>query len=183
MTTVIDLRSAAELLSSPNPFADGAAATYVHAELIDDAHMNNIGDAGNMLERYLFILQERHGAFGHVFNSMAKADGGVLFHCFAGKDRTGIIAAMLLSLAGVAPVDIAADYGETDLQLAGRYELWISEAPPDRREKFRDELRCPPERILGVLDFLETRWGGVATYLDAAGMTPADIDRLSAKLT
>ena len=83
----------AELLSSPNPFADGAAATYVHAELIDDAHMNNIGDAGNMLERYLFILQERHSAFGQVFNAMAKADGGVLFHCFAGKDRTGIVAA------------------------------------------------------------------------------------------
>ena len=63
------------------------------------------------------------------------------------------------------------------------YELWISEAPRDRREKFRDELRCPPERILGVLDFLETKWGGVAAYLEAARMTLADIDKLSRKLT
>jgi protein-tyrosine phosphatase len=180
--TVIDLRSAAELVSSPNPFADGDVTTYVHCELIDDAHMNNIGDAGNMLERYLFILEERHRAFGEVFTAIADADGGVLFHCFAGKDRTGIVAAMLLSLAGVAPQDIAADYGATDLQLAQRYEVWISEAPPDRREKFRDELRCPPERIIGVLDFLEAKWGGVAGYLEAAGVSAGDIDRLAQRL-
>jgi hypothetical protein len=46
----------------------------------------------------------------------------------------------------------------------------------------REEFRCPPERILGVLEHLEKKWGGVPSYLEAAGMTPANIDKLSSKL-
>jgi protein-tyrosine phosphatase len=182
VSVVVDLRSAAELARSPNPFADGAAATYLHRELIDDRHMNNIGEAGDMTARYVFILTERPRAFGDLFTTLAEAEGGVIFHCFAGKDRTGVVSAMLLALAGVSREHIAADYGETDHQLAGQYEVWINEAPPDNREAFREELRCPPERILGVLDHIDSRWGGVEGYLEAAGMTPANIERLAAKL-
>ena len=183
VTTVIDLRSPSEVTRSPNPFADGLAADYVHAPLIDDANMNNIGDAGDMLQRYLHIVETRPQAFRDIFNAMAAPEGGVLFHCFAGKDRTGLVAAMVLGLAGVPQEHIAADYAETDEQLAKQYLVWISEAGPDKRDAFHDELRCPPERILGVLDHMDRRWGGVAGYLDAAGMLPGNIDRVSSKLT
>ena len=184
VTTVLDLRSAGELARSPSPFADGAdhGVRYVHGELIDDTNMNNIGDSKDMFERYVYIIENRPAAFAGVFSAIAEADGGVVFHCFAGKDRTGLVAAMLLSLAGAAPEDIATDYGQTDLQLAEQYEVWISEAPPDKRELFRDELRCPPDRILRVLDHLERKWGGVAAYLEGAGMTPSSIDRVATKL-
>jgi len=104
-----------------------------------------------MFERYLFIVNHRPHAFRDVLTSLAEAEGGVLFHCFAGKDRTGLVAAMILSLAGVPAEHIAADYGETDRQLAKQYEVWVSEAEPEKRDAFREELRCPPERILGVL--------------------------------
>ena len=182
VTTVIDLRSASEVANKPNPFADGSGPAYVHRELIDDANMRQIGDSPDMFERYLMILDNRPQAFHDIFDSVAEADGAVLFHCYAGKDRTGMIAAMLLALAGVTPDDIAADYGETDLRLAKQYEKWITEAAPERREAFRQELRCPPERILGVLEHLQGKWGGVDGYLESSGMTPANIDRLSAKL-
>src|SRR3989442_14775053 len=135
-----------------------------------------------MLERYLFIVNTRPHAFRDVFNSLAEADGSVLFHCFAGKDRTGLVAAMALAIAGVARDGIAADYAETDVQLAKQYETWIGEAKPEKRDAFREELRCPPERILGVLDHLERRWGGVAGYLETAGVSPANMERLVAKL-
>ena len=49
-------------------------------------------------------------------------------------------------------------------------------------QAFRDELRCPPERILGVLDHMDRKWGGVEGYLEAAGMTPRNIDRLTTRL-
>ena len=182
MTTVIDLRSPSEVLSSPNPFADGAVAEYIHSPLIDDANMNKLGDAGDMLQRYLRIVDIGPRAFRKVFDAMAESEGGVLFHCFAGKDRTGLVAAMLLALAGVAPEHIAADYAETDEQLANQYQVWISEAEPDKRDAFRDELQCPPNRILGVLDHLQSRWGGVAAYLEAAGVEPANIGKLSSRL-
>lgn len=180
--TVLDLRSDGETVRRPSPFADGRDVEYTHRALIDDANMNEIGDARDMLERYLFIVNTRPHAFRDVFDAIAQAEGTVLFHCFAGKDRTGLVAAMLLSLGGVDEADIAADYGETDAQLATQYEVWISEAPAERREAFRAELQCPPERILGVLDHLDRRWGGVASYLEAAGMSAAAIDRVASKL-
>jgi protein-tyrosine phosphatase len=182
VTTVIDLRSPGEVIRSPNPFADGSITRYIHSPLIDDANMNNIGEAGDMLQRYLHIVDSRPQAFRDIFDAVATHDGGVLFHCFAGKDRTGLVSAMLLALAGVPPEHIAADYAETDEQLAKQYQVWISEAEPDKRDAFRDELRCPPERILGVLDHLDQKWGGVESYLEASGMPPAKIDVVSAKL-
>ena len=182
VATVIDLRSPGEVSRDPVPRSRDKGVRYVHAPLIDDANMNNIGDAGNMLERYLMIVEKRHEAFRDVFQRVAEAEGGVLFHCFAGKDRTGLVAAMLLELADVPREHIAEDYAETDRQLARQYEVWINEAEPEKRDAFRDELRCPPERILGVLDHMQQRWGGVHGYLGASGMTPADIERLSTKL-
>ena len=144
--------------------------------------MKKLGEASNMFDRYLVMLNRRQHAFCRIFNSIAEAEGGLLFHCFAGKDRTGVVAAMLLEMADVPPDQIAKDFGETDLQLADQYEKWISEAAPEKRADMRDELRCPPERILGVLDYLHQKWGGVASYLEASGMTAANLDRLSAKL-
>ena len=181
--TVLDLRSRNERLANPSPF-DGAAAPvrYIHRELIDDSNMNSIGDSKDMFERYVFIIDNRPHAFAGVFSAIAEAEGGVVFHCFAGKDRTGLVAAMLLSLAGVAPDDIAADYELTDLQLAKQYEVWISEAPPEKRDLFRDELRCPPDRILRVLDHFNQKWGGVAAYLEAEGLSAADLERLRLRL-
>jgi len=182
VATVLDLRSESETVKSPSPFAAGTVARYVHRALIDDRNMTNIGDSHSMFDRYMFIVNERPHAFRDVFEAIAEAEGAVLFHCFAGKDRTGLVAAMLLSLADVPSEHIAADYGETDLQLAQQYEVWIGEAAPETQDAYRDELRCPPERILGVLDHMERRWGGVQSYLEAAGMAPDAIDMVSAKL-
>ena len=181
--TVLDLRSTSETLKSPSPFAGGSGAAYIHRELIDDANMNNIGDSKSMIDRYLFVVNSRAGAFRDIFNTIAEADGAVLFHCFAGKDRTGLVAALLLALSDVRPEHIGADYGETDVQLAKQYDVWIGEAPPEKRDAFREELRCPPERILRVLDHIDGRWGGVPGYLEAAGMKPENIDRLASRLT
>jgi protein-tyrosine phosphatase len=183
VTTILDLRSEGETVKSPSPFADSTVARYVHKALIDDKNMNNIGDSDSMLERYLFIINTRPQAFRDVFESIAEIEGTAVFHCFAGKDRTGLVAAMLLSIAGVSPDDIAADYAETDVQLARQYEIWIDEAPAEKRGRFREELRCPPDRILGVIDHLDRKWGGVAGYLEATGMSPANIDRVSSKLS
>ena len=182
VTTVLDLRSEGELARDPSPFGTHSEISYVHRELIDDGNMNNIVDARDMLERYVFVLETRKEAFRDVFTSVAEADGTVLFHCFAGKDRTGVVAAMLLELASVNRDQIAADYGATDVQLAPMYETWIAEAPPEKRDDFRAELQCPPERILGVLDHLDREWGGVDGYLEAAGVKPSDVDRLRSRL-
>jgi protein-tyrosine phosphatase len=188
--TVIDLRSESERNGTfdprfPRPVAKLVKADgvrYLHHELVDDESLKRLGETPDMFERYLMMLDTRQDAFREIFTSIAHADGAVLFHCFAGKDRTGLVAAMLLALSGVEAADIATDFGETDVQLAAMYEIWISEAPEARRAAMRDELRCPPERIMGVLAHVENKWGGVASYLEASGVNAADIDRLSSRL-
>jgi len=183
VTEVIDLRTDAELQRAPNPCADNAGPTYHHLPLIDDSMMVGLGEASGMFERYLWMLDGRPEAFRPIFETVAAAEGGVVFHCFAGKDRTGLVAALLLSVAGVPDGAIAADFAETDAQLALRYQEWLAAAAPERRSEMREELSCPPDRILGVLDHLNHRWGGVQGYMEAAvGLSPESIDQLSAKL-
>lgn len=198
VTTVIDLRSEAEVATSIGPLAlsslppfrgegrpDGLRANgpaYVHIPLIDDATMLKLADASNMFDRYLMMLEHRHAAFGEVFKTLAQAEGTVVFHCFAGKDRTGVVAAMSLALAGVEVESIAADYAETDSQMADRYEEWLAAASPEQLQEMRDDLRCPPERIVGVLDHLQERWGGVEAYLRTVGVDQGDITRLQSRL-
>ncbi len=182
ISTVIDLRSPSELATDVAAPSRVSGVQYLHRPLVDDANMRKLGEAADMLGRYLMMLDHRPHAFRDVFTAVAGADGGVLFHCFAGKDRTGLIAAMLLALAGVPPDHIAQDFTETDKQLARKYEEWIAGAEPENRDQLRQDLRCPPERMLGVLDYLQRKWGGVPSYLEASGMTPSNIDRVSAKL-
>jgi len=182
VTMVIDLRTDAELQQAPNPCADNAGPAYRHLPLVDDSGMVALGELADMFERYLWMLDGRPEAFRAIFESLAAADGAVVFHCFAGKDRTGLVAALLLGAAGVPNEAIAADFAETDAQLAVRYEEWLAAAAPERRTEMRNDFRCPPERILGVMDHIQKRWGGVHGYMEATGMTPASIDQVTAKL-
>lgn len=197
VTTVIDLRSESEVKGSPGPpFSEFQSAsplspegsrlgapTYRHLPLIDDATAPILSQARGMQEGYVLMLERRPGGMGAIFDAIASADGPVLFHCFAGKDRTGLVAAMMLSIAGVEPETIGADFAETDLQMADRYEEWLAKASPERVESMRNELRCPPEWMLSTLDYVDRKWGGVEGYLEAAGLPASTIARLQSKLT
>jgi protein-tyrosine phosphatase len=197
--TVIDLRAESERIGAPGPpfstfqsvspvappyiEADGKGPHYLHRPLVDDETVPFLNEARTMPDRYKLMLDRCQPELGAIFNAIARAEGPVLFHCFAGKDRTGLVAAMMLSLAGVEAEAIGADYAETDTQLADRYAEWLAKAAPDRLESMREELRCPPEWMLGTLEYAEQKWGGLESYLEAAGVAPVDIDRLNTKLT
>jgi protein-tyrosine phosphatase len=198
VTTVIDLRAESELKGSPGPpFSDFQSSSavaprgteseskfpvHLHRPLVDDETASVLNQAATMPDRYMLMVDRRQAAFGAIFTAIAEAEGPVLFHCFAGKDRTGLVAAMMLSLAGVESEEIGADYAETDAQLATRYAEWLAKATPERVEEMRGELRCPPEWILSTLEHVERTWGGVDSYLEAAGVAPDDIDRLTSTL-
>jgi protein-tyrosine phosphatase len=185
VTTVIDLRSPAEALDSPSPFDGRAGAglpAYAHLPLIDDETMDRLAGAPGMFERYLMMLDRHQSAFRAIFSAVAESPGAVVIHCFAGKDRTGLVAALALAVAGVPDDVIAADFALSDEQLGERYREWIAAAAPDRRAQLRHDLRCPPERILGVLDRLRQRWGGVEAYLHAGGVERATLDLIRDRL-
>ena len=180
---VLDLRSDGEIATRPSPFEPADyGPLYLHVALLDDEFADGLAKVPAMDDRYRVILDGRGEAFAQVMTTIARVDAPLVFHCFAGKDRTGLVAALLLSLAGVEDTAIAADYAQTDDQMASRYAEWLAAAPPDRVDSMRDELRCPPEWMLGALSHVRERWGGVEQYLAAGGVAASDVVRLKVKL-
>ena len=106
---VIDLRSDFERQQEPNDFEADPRVEVLSLPIID-----LIGSAmpphNDMAEFYLALLHHGQDVFHTLFTRMANCDGMVLFHCTAGKDRSGVVAALLLSLAEVEDQDIIADY-------------------------------------------------------------------------
>ena len=133
---------------------------------------------------YLEFLRCYHRNFGDAVAAIAGAgDGAVVVHCAAGKDRTGLVVALLLRLAGVGVDAIADDYALSEPSWAPFVGDWIAAAESERERARRVRLSaCPRDAILGVLDEVERVHGGVAGYLHAAGASDADLTALRARL-
>src|SRR6266508_3687335 len=110
--------------------------------------------------------------------------GGVLFHCAAGKDRTGLISALLLALVDVPDRAVAADYALTAECLRPRDQAWLENGPGERADREALLVRYAPtaEVMQQVLDRLRQRYGGVEAYLRQAGVAADDLARLGARL-
>jgi protein-tyrosine phosphatase len=110
-------------------------------------------------------------------------EGGVVVHCVGGKDRTGLLTAFLLHLAGVGAEEIGADYALSEERLRPRHDVWIAEAETDaERERLRRVLQSPAASMVGVLAALEERYGSVEDYLRGAGVTDEELELARARL-
>ncbi len=103
---------------------------------------------------------------------------GLLFHCVAGKDRTGLIAALLLALADARPAAIAEDYAISGENLRAGY---LRRYPNTEPERILEILRCPEEGAYNMLKFLDDA-GGVRAYLRQIGLTETQISALRSRL-
>ncbi|MBB6486327.1 tyrosine-protein phosphatase [Rhizobium lusitanum] len=116
---VIDLRNATELEHQPNPFSCNEAVRYHNISLFDTLAPSYKPGTDTLLDLYIQALRERRQAIAKVISLIAEGDEDtVLFHCTAGKDRTGIIAALLLATAGVDTAEILEDYALTGRMIA-----------------------------------------------------------------
>jgi protein-tyrosine phosphatase len=181
--TVVDLRGFDEVAKDPNPIGAHSAVRYRHLPLqsqVTIALMHRI-ETGELADRLIVDLSRAN--VGRVFRAIANAEpGAVLFHCYAGKDRTGIVAVLLLALAGASRDEIVDDYMRSDEPLRRFHEQWLAEAHPLDRERVRALIVCRPERPLALLAHLERRYGGVDGYLSSAGLAFDEIERLRERL-
>lgn len=156
-------------------------AEYV-AEL--DAHLASVDDvADHYAWSYVDFLERYRDRFGTALSAVADADGTVVVHCMGGKDRTGIVSALILRLAGVAHETIGEDYAITAANLEPSTSRWIpaieDEAERAKWEKLKD---TPADAMIRVVREIEGRYGDVASYLRAAGLTAAQVERLRERL-
>jgi protein tyrosine/serine phosphatase len=133
---------------------------------------------------YLIFLERFRSNAAAGVRAVADAPaGGVVIHCVGGKDRTGLLSAFLLHLAGVEDDDIAADYALSEERLRPRHEAWFAAAETEEElARLRRIARTPAESMVGVLEEVGARYGGVAEYLRSAGVTDEELRLVRARL-
>lgn len=149
-----------------------------------DAHLHSVDDvADHYAWSYVDWLERYREHFGRAFAAIADADGAVVVHCMGGKDRTGLVAALLLRLAGVSREAIGEDYAVSSGNLAPDSARWIEEAEDElERAKRRKLSGTPAPGMVRTIAEIERRYGDVAAYLTAAGLSEAQITRLRERL-
>jgi protein-tyrosine phosphatase len=183
---IVDLRSGWESEKYPSPFR--LEPEYVNQPLLDEADEHGqtlVYQAKTNLEIYKVMLERYSGLIGKAVTAIANAPvGGVVIHCHAGKDRTGLITALALSIAGVEPSVIAEDYAATDVFLAEHYAAELNAAKDEStREYLQSFQNSSPEVMLETLGFLEKKFGSVTAYLLHSGVSQDSLERLRQRLT
>ena len=190
--TVIDLRMQAERDADPPrevPIESLHLPAFGDWDESMDAEIEAVASTQNDTPSrtaavYLEFLERFRPNFARAVSAVANApDGAVIVHCAGGKDRTGLVAALLLRLAGVGIDAIAEDYSLSELHLAPRLEKWLAEtADEEERERLREFSRTPAPSMQRVLAELEQRYGSVAAYLEAGGASSEDVERARSRL-
>jgi hypothetical protein len=169
--TLVDLRWHGELADDPPRDID---LDVVNVSLFGPDDPGAISELARGIEElepvaqyrefYLRALEAHRAEFREALAAIADAKpGGVLVHCVAGKDRTGLVVALLLRLAGVSAGEIAEDFGVSEERL---------DRPGD----------APAQAMAQVVAELERRYGSVDAYLRSTGLTHAQVERLRARL-
>ena len=180
--TILDLRWPEEAARSPSPVPDRLPQLrYTRISLLthteDEWRLRNREAVKELWK--CAVLEHVRTELRTVLGFIAAAPPEpLLFHCVAGKDRTGLIAALLLALADATPEAIAHDYSVSAEHLR---EGYLQRYPHTERERILDALRCPEEGAYNMLAFLE-RAGGVRAYLREIGLATEEIARLRARL-
>ena len=184
--SIVDLRMPEELDTEPNPFAEPGehGIAYTNVSFIDPA-VSPPETATTLAEDYVSMLQRFSTRVGDALTVIARApEGGVLVHCAAGKDRTGLVCALLLDLAGVDRKTIGADYALSGELLKSRQEEWLLNGRGERADRERVLAWGEPraEVMPEVLDRVGNHYGGTEAYLREAGVDEEDIARLRERL-
>jgi len=167
------------------PFMEASEAEWEEiAEEIEAAATAAPDVATSTRDVYLIFLERFKDNVARSVRAVADApEGGVVIHCVGGKDRTGLLGAFLLHLAGVADGEIAADYALSEERLLPRHEGWFAAAESQEElERLQRIAQTPAASMLGVFEELGRRYGGVEGYLRDAGVTDDELERAAARL-
>jgi protein-tyrosine phosphatase len=188
---VVDLRFATEAEREGRGLLGRSGVAYVNApvvgaagEDVDEALPH--GSGGLLTQTYIGYLTTSPQVFPEVFRLLDAADGlPALLHCAAGKDRTGVTVALLLSTLGVPDEVVVADYATTEANMGAvldRLRTLPTYAPGIAPLGEDDRQRADPETMVRVLGWLRAEHGSAAGFLQQHGLGPAVIERLRNRL-
>jgi protein-tyrosine phosphatase len=183
---IVDLRSRVERERDVTPDVLGFGMKRIDAPVFEqDASPVGLDlEFPGFAAVYVSMLESGRNAYRSLFETIAEIDGGVLFHCAAGKDRTGVAAALLLALAGVPDETIIEDYALSETLLTPLLGEWL----PRMAERGIDEHRAralmaaKPEDMVATLAHIRSRYGSSEGYLADIGVSASHVSAVRAKL-
>lgn len=177
--TQIDLRKPDEISEQGRGPLEAMGAAYHNIPVIPEGGSDQlaqlVGDTGISGKRYLGYLEFGGDTWRTMFDLFAASDRlPVLLHCTAGKDRTGVSTAFLLSVLGVSREVIEADYLLTNRDVSRQadfIERTTGFPTGMNREDMQRAAGVPETAMYDFLNGLDERWGGPLNYLDSIGIT------------
>jgi protein-tyrosine phosphatase len=191
LRTVVDLRTAGEVDNHGRFPVEHLPVAYHHLPVIEEIWpiegvRDTVAPHEYLTERYLEMLDTGGCAIARTLGLLADGrHAPLVFHCAAGKDRTGVLSAVVLGLLGVPDEEIAHDYG-LSLPAMARLSEWVRAAYPEAATAMEDQpavfFDAPSPAVHGFLDGLRGRFGSFEGYVEAIGVDPATVGRVRARL-
>ena len=199
---VIDLRTRIEVeLEGPGPLVRDGRAEIRHRSLYPEAgehtdvdvsalmpwierRRDGVSEETPAVRAYLGYLRDRPDSIVAALRDAAHARGPAIVHCAAGKDRTGMVCALALAVAGVTREAIVADYAATGERMDAILDR-LRSSPTyagDLDGSPADAHMPRPEAMARVLEVLDAEHGGPLGWLEDAGLGADDAARLRARL-
>jgi protein-tyrosine phosphatase len=179
--TIVDLRAPEEVEQYPDVFAKSTHVVYRHLPILRNGYANGYVSLGRLYTGYLDTYPEE---VGKIISAVSESEPGTLLHCHAGKDRTGIVTALLLGAVGVPDEVIAEDYALTSAKIAHLIAEWREHAQKhgSDMERFEHDVSADAATMLATLEHLRHRYGGVTEYLRICGVPVEDLQQLTERL-
>lgn len=183
VSRIIDLRSQKERDAEPDAFGSADGIELISISLFDDLNPQQLPQGNALLDLYIHALETQGPVFVDVLSKIADCSGGALFHCTAGKDRTGLIAALLLSLSGVSHADIVEDYALTADRIGPLLQTIEKTAQAFNLSKadYIPMLECNPSTMLKTLEWLDHGFNGAEGYVRSHGFADDDLRQLRSR--
>ena len=186
ISTQVDLRKPDEVLDQGKGPLEDMGAKYINIAVIPEGGSDQlsrlVGDTGISGKRYLGYLEFGPTSWLRLFGILAdESNLPVVLHCTAGKDRTGVSTAFLLSILGVSRDVIEEDYLLTNLDTerqADFIERTVGYPDGYDRKKMINIAGVPNDAMKDFLDGVESKWGSVVEYLIKIGITKNQMDKI-----
>jgi protein tyrosine/serine phosphatase len=182
LAQIIDLRTSREIEAEGRGPLEAADVAYVHLPFLTDLDVQEeVPDAveRDILADYRHMLDTAGHVIAEAVHTIATSPGPVVFHCAAGKDRTGILAALCESLVGVPRDVVVGDYELTNQVIQRICErLARFDTYTNVRVNPWESFRCKPEVMAGFLDILDERHGGAEGWARDMGVDGRDLTSL-----